>query len=200
MDSVSPQAVSDSPEKLNPHRFFGSVRAAVVVLIMAMVPSAITLVNAATMEVERQAQERSDLLVHLHYPPSGVAERGVVQKWTFLERREGRRANFSGARLDKSDLRLMDLHDIDAVGTHIREVNLEGADLRGANLRGAVLNSSNLAGADLRGADLRGAFLFRVRLDGAQLEGADLRGAHTDDASSWPVCPESQGAFVLRIE
>jgi len=55
--------------------------------------------------------------------------------------------------------------------------NLTGAFLRGANLTGANLRGANLTGANLTGANLRGANLTGANLTGAFLRGAFLRGA-----------------------
>ncbi len=86
-----------------------------------------------------------------------------------------RRANLSGAKLDRSLLCQADFTD-----ANMSNVSLSGADLRkstfvGANLTGATLTGAKLAGAVLTGAQLDGAVLR-----GADFLGADLRGAILD--------------------
>ena len=73
-----------------------------------------------------------------------------------------RRADFSGATIDRADLTGADL---------------TGAKLRGASLRDAILVRANLTDADLTDADLAGADLTGAILDGATMPSAPAASA-----------------------
>ena len=102
------------------------------------------------------------------------------QNWLTTEGKEGKRADFSGAILWRTDLRganlcHADLSKADLYGALLYEADLRGADLRGADLSHADLRKAYLYGADLRKADLRGVDLRKADLREADLYGADLR-------------------------
>ncbi len=86
------------------------------------------------------------------------------EKWVQSDKKEGKRADLSGANL--------------------LTANLEGVSLRWANLQGAVLFRANLQGADLREADLQGAKLGGANLASADLREADLSGANLQGAKN----------------
>jgi uncharacterized protein YjbI with pentapeptide repeats len=77
-----------------------------------------------------------------------------------------------GEKLDRADLKGIDLSQ-----ARLTKASLERADLDGANLEGA-----DLASAALRRASLREAYLVGVNLTGANLENADLEGAKLERA------------------
>lgn len=106
-------------------------------------------------------------------------------------------ADWSHIRLDGSQLRHIDLSDVNLFHAHMQEVDLVGAklkdatlcqaNLRGANLRGANLSNadlplSDLTGADLTGAILQGADLSRTRLIQATLRNSNLLNANLERA------------------
>jgi uncharacterized protein YjbI with pentapeptide repeats len=102
-----------------------------------------------------------------------------------------------GERMERADLRGVDLARTSLVGGAFDRADLEGANLEGADLSraslkraslreaylvGANLSNTNLENADLEGAkleraNLAGANLTRANLEGANLTGADLSGA-----------------------
>lgn len=98
-----------------------------------------------------------------------------------------------GDKLDRADLRGLDLSRqrlvkavldrADLEGTNLEAAELAGASLRRASLREAYLAGADLSGANLENADLEGARLELANLSGANLsranlEGADLTGAN----------------------
>jgi uncharacterized protein YjbI with pentapeptide repeats len=97
-----------------------------------------------------------------------------------------------GERMDRADLRGIDLSrsrlaratldraDLD--GANLEESDLSGASLRRATLREAYMVGAKLAGANLETADLEGALLQRANLAGANLSRANLEGAVLDHA------------------
>ena len=142
---------------------------------------------------------------------TGVPTQGLRLPWFNLAGiratpgQDLRRANFSGADLDRAELAGVilggEIERTAAGATSGPNLDL-GANLSGAYLRGATLADAALAGADLsnvrgddailteavlrcadlgyawlRGADLRGADLIAADLVGADLSGADLDGA-----------------------
>ena len=143
------------------------------------------------------------------------------EKW--LNKKGGKRADFSEANLQRADLQGANLWRANLRGANLQRANLWRANLRGANLQradlcGADLQRANLCGAylqradlceaDLRRADLRGANLRRADLCGADLCGAylqraDLRGAKNTNMAKWDYttaffaqqCPE-KGAYI----
>ncbi|MDB4958108.1 MAG: Pentapeptide repeat family protein [Myxococcales bacterium] len=92
-----------------------------------------------------------------------------------------------GEKLDRSDLRGIDLSKTKLVKialdrSDLDGANLEGADLSQASLKRATLREAylvgiNLSGANLENADLEGAKLERANLSGANLTRANLEGA-----------------------
>ncbi|WRZ96419.1 pentapeptide repeat-containing protein (plasmid) [Streptomyces sp. NBC_01007] len=96
-----------------------------------------------------------------------------------------RRADLSGAHLERANLMAADLRKAYLRRAHLERANLtladlEGANLSGAHLEGAFLITADLEGANLSGAHLEGAFLNTANLEEANLEEADLSGAHLD--------------------
>lgn len=92
-----------------------------------------------------------------------------------------------GEKLDRSDLRGVDLSKTKLVkitldrsdldGANLEAADLSGASLKRATLREAYLVGVNLSGANLENADLEGAKLERANLSGANLTRANLEGA-----------------------
>lgn len=78
---------------------------------------------------------------------------------------------------EKSNLRELDLSDLDLEGINLYQADLAGACLNKSILKGAVLIRSLLTGADISGADLSLAKLSRTQLEGADLSGAEARSA-----------------------
>ena len=100
-----------------------------------------------------------------------------------------RRANFSGATLDKATLNF--------AGCNLRNVNFGAVNLAGADFEGA-----NLTGANLKGAKLVGANFKRATLGGADLTSADLTGSRfestTLSAAKDPTSNRQRGQFLWR--
>lgn len=109
--------------------------------------------------------------------------------WVTTDGREGTRIDFSresipglntldavltGAKLNDSDLRKVEMSDD----------NLVGADLGGSDLRGADLKGADFTDARLKGIRLRGANLNRANLQNAELAFADLRDATLSKSTS----------------
>src|SRR5260221_356651 len=79
-------------------------------------------------------------------------------------------------KLERADLRGIDLAKAALPSAALARADLEGANLEGANLRGAVLKNANLREAHLIGADLRECNLECADLEEANLERANLAG------------------------
>jgi uncharacterized protein YjbI with pentapeptide repeats len=86
-------------------------------------------------------------------------------------------------KLDKADLRGVDLQEADLSGADLSEADLSGTNLCGANLSPADLNGADLRGAMLTGANLRGATLRKADLYEANLSKVDLRNADLQEAT-----------------
>ena len=105
-----------------------------------------------------------------------------VQRGEKLDRADLRGLDLSRARLVKA---IFDRSDLD--GANLEAAELSGASLRRDTLREAYLVGADLSGANLENADLEGAKLdranlskvnlTRANLEGASLTGADLTGA-----------------------
>ncbi|MFQ5450420.1 MAG: pentapeptide repeat-containing protein [Nitrospinaceae bacterium] len=100
--------------------------------------------------------------------------------WLDSGGREGRAADFKGARLKGAVLIGARLKEADfehayLYGAYLKRADLEGANLKGANLRGANLRWANLKHADLQGANLVRADLQHARLENTNLHGANLK-------------------------
>ncbi len=105
-----------------------------------------------------------------------------VQRGERLDRADLREIDLSNAVLERADLRRADLDGANLQGARVASANLRNASLResylvAADLREANLENADLEGARLEGADLRGANLGRANLEGANLTGARLGGA-----------------------
>ncbi|HEY2511841.1 MAG TPA: pentapeptide repeat-containing protein [Polyangiaceae bacterium] len=107
-----------------------------------------------------------------------------------------------GEKIERADLRGIELPKAALEGVSFRRCDLDGANLSGAKLARAILKSAsfreaylvgtdlrdaNLESADLEGANLEravlaGANLHRANLEGANLEGADLTRARVTHA------------------
>lgn len=83
-----------------------------------------------------------------------------------------------GEKLERADLRGLDLSRVVLAQAALSRCELDGANLEGSNLQRAVLRNSSLREAFLRGADLSGAVLENADLEGAHLDGANLSGAN----------------------
>jgi uncharacterized protein YjbI with pentapeptide repeats len=99
-----------------------------------------------------------------------------------LERADLRGLDLSHAPMSGAALSRADLEGTNLEAAVLRRANLKNANLREAYLAGADLEEANLENADLEGAKLEraslaGANLSRANLDGANLTGANLSGA-----------------------
>jgi hypothetical protein len=133
------------------------------------------------------------------------------------------KANFTGAQLDRAELRQAHLSGANLTranltGAHLElanlteatvEVNVEGhhafsvevgANLTGADLTGAHLKFADLTGANLNGANLTEADLTEANLTRAYLEHADLTDAVYDLRTKWPegFDPKAEGARLAE--
>jgi uncharacterized protein YjbI with pentapeptide repeats len=88
------------------------------------------------------------------------------------------RQRFVKAMLDRSDLEGANLEGSELSQTSLRRASLREAYLVGTDLSGANLENADLEGARLERANLSGANLSRANLEGADLTGANLSGAH----------------------
>ena len=88
-----------------------------------------------------------------------------------------------GDKLDRTDLKGVDLSQARMVKAALDRADLDGANLEGADLSQAALRRASLREAYLVGTNLSGANLENADLEGARLEGADLRGANLSRAS-----------------
>jgi uncharacterized protein YjbI with pentapeptide repeats len=91
-------------------------------------------------------------------------------------------------KLDRADLRGLDLSKAPMTGASLSRADLEGANLeaavlRRANLKNANLREAYLAGSDLAEANLENADLEGAKLDRANLAGANLARANLDGAT-----------------
>ena len=86
-------------------------------------------------------------------------------------------------KLERADLRKLQLGGANLAGANLRESNLQGANLQGVDLRDADLRGANLNGANLYLSKLNGANLRAVTLRQANLQWADLREAILVNAS-----------------
>lgn len=89
----------------------------------------------------------------------------------------------AGEKLDRADLRGIQLPKVPMVGASFRRCDLEGANLEGAVLAKAILKNASLKEAYLAGADLSNADLSSADLEGANLEKANLAGANLGRAN-----------------
>jgi len=81
-------------------------------------------------------------------------------------------------KLDRADLRGLDLSKMPMTGALLARADLEGANLEAAVLRKANLKNANLREAYLAGCDLSEANLENADLEGAKLDRANLAGAN----------------------
>jgi uncharacterized protein YjbI with pentapeptide repeats len=86
-------------------------------------------------------------------------------------------------KLERADLRGIDLSKASMSGAVLSRADLEGANLEAAVLRKASLKNANLREAYLAGADLQEANLENADLEGAKLDRANLAGANLDRAN-----------------
>jgi len=99
-----------------------------------------------------------------------------------LERADMRGIDLSKAAMSGAALSRADLEGANLEAAVLRKASLKNANLREAYLAGADMQEANLENADLEGAkldraNLAGANLARANLDGASLAGANLSGA-----------------------
>jgi uncharacterized protein YjbI with pentapeptide repeats len=87
------------------------------------------------------------------------------------------KANLGGGLFDRADLEGSNLEGSDLTGAAMKRASLREAYLVGANLTNANLENADLEGAKLERAILRGTNLTRANLEGANLTNADLTGA-----------------------
>lgn len=88
------------------------------------------------------------------------------------------KANFTGASLQKANLRGTDLGAATFTNANLSDADLSETSLAGANLRGVDAANLRLAKADLSGADLSGANLHQAILQKSKLKGAVFLGAN----------------------
>jgi uncharacterized protein YjbI with pentapeptide repeats len=105
-----------------------------------------------------------------------------IQRGERMERADLRGIDLSRTRLaktafDRADLDGANFEDTDLSGSTLRRATLREAYLVGTNLSGANLETADLEGANLSRANLTGANLSRANLEGAVLTKADLSGA-----------------------
>jgi len=105
-----------------------------------------------------------------------------IQRGEKLDRADLRGLDLSKARLVKASLDRADLDGTNLEGADLAQASLRRTSLREAYLVGATLSGANLENADLEGAkleraNLAGANLTRANLEGANLTGANLTGA-----------------------
>lgn len=93
------------------------------------------------------------------------------------------RADLDGANLEGADLSQAQLKRTSLREAYLVGANLAGANLENADLEGAKLERANLAGANLTRANLEGATLTGANLSGAQLSYAQLAGAKLGNAN-----------------
>jgi uncharacterized protein YjbI with pentapeptide repeats len=86
-------------------------------------------------------------------------------------------ASIPGAALSRADLEGANLEAVVLKKASLKNANLREAYLAGADLQEANLENADLEGAKLERANLSGANLSRANLDGANLTGANLSGA-----------------------
>jgi uncharacterized protein YjbI with pentapeptide repeats len=88
-----------------------------------------------------------------------------------------------GEKIERADLRGIELPKSLLEGVSFRRCDLDGANLSGARLARAILKSASFREAYLAGADLRDANLESADLEGANLERAVLAGANLHRAN-----------------
>jgi uncharacterized protein YjbI with pentapeptide repeats len=105
------------------------------------------------------------------------------------------KANFTGAKLMKANLRGTDLSGSVFAGANLTDADLSETRLAHANLRQVDAANLRLAKADLSGADLSGANLRRATLQKAQLPGAVFLGASLFMADMLRVVRDDKTVF-----
>jgi len=104
----------------------------------------------------------------------------ILQKhnlWVESDKKEGNRAELSGAKPERANLIGVNLSGADLSGAILSMAYIIGANLSHANLSRAELIWADLSGANLSEAILSGAILKMATLSGADLTLADLSGA-----------------------
>jgi uncharacterized protein YjbI with pentapeptide repeats len=86
------------------------------------------------------------------------------QQWLTSKKKQGTRANLSGADLSGADLTSANLREAELSNVKLNGAVLEKADLDDADLMNADLSNSDLQYAELRHADLYGAKLVEAQL------------------------------------
>jgi uncharacterized protein YjbI with pentapeptide repeats len=105
-----------------------------------------------------------------------------IQRGERMDRADLRGVDLSRAKLahctfDRADLDGANLEGADLTGATLRRATLREAYLVGANLTSANFETADLEGANLERANLAGANLARANLEAAMLSNADLTGA-----------------------
>jgi uncharacterized protein YjbI with pentapeptide repeats len=109
------------------------------------------------------------------------------------EKEEGRRADFTFASLNHTDLRYSPLPFADFTAA-----NLAGTDFTSANLQGANFSYANLTEVNFAEANLQGANFFRAILIGTNLTGADTTNVNIMDATLYEVIHAPHRTSVLK--
>jgi uncharacterized protein YjbI with pentapeptide repeats len=105
------------------------------------------------------------------------------------------KANFTGAKLQKANLRGTDLSGSVFVGANLTDADLSETRLARANLRDVDAANLRLAKADLSGADLSGANLRQATLQKSNLQGAVFLGASLFMADMLRVVRDEKTVF-----
>lgn len=106
-----------------------------------------------------------------------------LQRGEKLDRADLKGIDLSQAKLIKAALDRADLDGANLEGTDLSQATLRRASLREAYLAGTNLSGANLENADLEGARLERAILIGANLTRANLEGANLTGANLTGAT-----------------
>ena len=106
----------------------------------------------------------------------------LSQRTHKIERADLKALDLSNQTLDGTSFRQSELGEANLEGAKLRKCQFKGASLREANLARADLSETNLENADLEGARLCQAILVGANLTRANLEGADLEGARLTGA------------------
>lgn len=91
--------------------------------------------------------------------------------------------NLAGAKLEKVNLKGMDLSGRNFSKADLEKANLHGANLSNCNFEGADLEEANLTGANLTNTNFKNADLEETHLKGASIKGAIFKGAELEFAT-----------------
>ena len=109
--------------------------------------------------------------------------KGIDLSKTKLVKAAFDRTDLDGANLESADLSQASMKRATLREAYLVGANLSGVNLENADLEGAKLERANLSGANLTRANLEGAVLTGANLTGAQLSYAQLAGAKLGGAN-----------------